>query len=140
MSTTLCGHCDGEVTAEEKFKKLKSGELNRHVYYRCTKKIDLKCPEKYVNEPQLEALLEDFIAKNVDQIKVTDSLRANVERHYVVAESLADYYKVTMELAHPLVEYVRYVFTKGSFEEKNSLTKGIVERITIKNGNLSFSN
>jgi len=135
-----CGHCDGEVTAEEKFKKLKSGELNRHVYYRCTKKIDLKCPEKYVNEPQLEALLEDFIAKNVDQIKVTDSLRANVERHYVVAESLADYYKVTMELAHPLVEYVRYVFTKGSFEEKNSLTKGIVERITIKNGNLSFSN
>ncbi len=33
-----CGHCGAEITAEEKFKKLKSGEFNRHVYYRCTKR------------------------------------------------------------------------------------------------------
>lgn len=58
-----CGHCGGEVTAEEKFKKLNNGEVNRHVYYRCTKKVDLKCPEKYMNEKVLEDMLEKFIAE-----------------------------------------------------------------------------
>lgn len=131
-----CGYCGGEVTAEEKFKKLKNGEVNRHVYYRCTKKVDLRCPEKYINETVLEQLLEEFVAKNNKMIKISDTVRANIERHYVVAESLADYYKVSMKLDEPLTEYARYVVTKGSFEEKSLLCKGIKNKISIKDGQL----
>jgi DNA invertase Pin-like site-specific DNA recombinase len=133
-----CGHCGGEVSSEEKFKKLKNGEFNRHVYYRCTKKVDLHCPERYINEKDLEDLLQEFIANNVDRIKITDKLRANIERHYVIAESLADYYKVTMRLDKPLIEYARYVVTKGSFEEKRTLTQGIASKLIIKNGTVSL--
>lgn len=129
-----CGHCGGEVTAEEKFKKLNNGEVNRHVYYRCTKKVDLKCPEKYMNEKVLEDMLEKFIAEYGEKIKISDKLRANIERHYVVAESLANYYKVAMKLDKPLIEYARYVLTKGSFEEKTALTKGIKNELSIQDG------
>lgn len=135
----LCGHCGGEVTAEEKFKKLNNGEINRHVYYRCTKKVDLHCPEKYINEKALEERLQEFLASNVDKIRVTDTLRAKVERHYVVAESLANYYKVAMKLDKPLLEYARYVITKGSFDEKVGLAKGVGSKIIIKDGILVLS-
>lgn len=129
-----CGYCKGQITCEEKFKKLKNGEFNRHVYYRCTKKIDLNCPGEYVNENALEKLLEKYIADNIDKIKITDQLRAKIERHYVVAESLAAYYGVTMKLDKPLVEYARYVLTKGNFEEKAGLTKGIQNKFLLKEG------
>lgn len=134
-----CGYCKGEVSSEEKFKKLKNGEVNRHVYYRCTKKIDPDCPEKYINEKVLEELLEKFITENEEGIRISDQLRAKVERHYVVAESLADYYKVAMKLDKPLIEYARYVLSKGSFEEKIGLTKGINNKLSIRNRGLTFS-
>ncbi len=134
-----CGHCGGEVTAEEKFKKLNNGEINRHVYYRCTKKVDLKCPEKYVNEKILEELIEKFITQNLVKLKIADSLRIDIERHYVVAESLADYYKVSMKLDKPLIEYTRYVVTKGRFEEKVAFTKGITSKLLIKDGEIVFA-
>lgn len=135
-----CGYCGGQITCEEKFKKLKSGELNRHVYYRCTKKVDLNCPGEYINERALEKLLEAFITANVDKIIVNDKLRTKVERHYVVAESLADYYKVAMKLDKPLIEYARYVLTKGNFEEKCVLAKGFNCKISIKGGALTLVN
>jgi DNA invertase Pin-like site-specific DNA recombinase len=40
-----CGLCGSGICADEKFKKLKDGSINRHVYYGCTKS---KNP-KYVN-------------------------------------------------------------------------------------------
>ncbi len=133
-----CGHCGGEVTAEEKFKKLNNGEVNRHVYYRCTKKVDLKCPEKYINEKNLEKMLEAFVTENIDSIKISDQLCTKVERHNVIAESLADYYKVAMRLEKPLIEFSRYVINKGSFEEKVAFVKGIKTKLSVKDGILTL--
>ena len=73
-----------------------------------------------------------------DDIKINDKLRTKVERHYVVAESLAEYYKVAMKLDKPLIEYARYVVTKGNFEEKSGLAKGIQNKFVIKKGVLTL--
>ena len=67
-------------------------------------------------------------------MKVSDKLRAKIERYYVIAESLASYYKVSMKLDKPLIEYSRCVVTKGSFEEKTELTKGIKNALLIRDG------
>lgn len=133
-----CGHCGGEVTAEEKFKRLNSGEINRHVYYRCTKKINLNCPEKYLNETKLEELIEHFITANCDRIRISSKLRASTERHYVVAESLANHYNVIMKLDKPFVEYIRYVIRSGSFNEKAAVTKGIESKLLVLDGEIKL--
>ena len=129
-----CGHCGGEVTAEEKYKKLLSGEFNRHVYYRCTKKIDLKCPEKYINEIKLVELLGDFIAHNADSIKISQGLLIEVEKHSAATEALFEHYGVKRSLDKPIIEYSRYVLNKGSFNEKTKLTKGITTTLYVKDG------
>lgn len=62
--TIFCEECGCVLTAEEHFKKLKSGELRRHVYYRCTrKKKDIKCTQrKYVPEKKLEAQILELLS------------------------------------------------------------------------------
>lgn len=134
-----CGHCGGEVTAEEKFKKLLNGEFNRHVYYRCTKKVNLHCPEKYLNETKLIELLSKFIAKNADNIKLSDKLLSDIEQHCAVTESLFNHYSVNRKLDKPVVEYARYVLSRGSFAEKARFTKGILSTLIIKDGKLLYN-
>ncbi|HWC57656.1 MAG TPA: recombinase family protein [Candidatus Paceibacterota bacterium] len=39
----MCGLCGSGISADEKFKKLKNGEVARYVYYGCTKNKDKNC-------------------------------------------------------------------------------------------------
>lgn len=43
-----CGNCGAMITAEEKIKKQKNGNIHHYIYYHCTKRIDKKCPEKMI--------------------------------------------------------------------------------------------
>jgi len=62
-----CGLCASGITAQEKFKKLKNGTVNRHIYYGCTKSKDKNCKAGYINEVELirqfEQLSEALPAK-----------------------------------------------------------------------------
>lgn len=126
-----CGRCGADVVGEEKFKKLKSGDVNRHVYYRCTKKVDPDCPEKYINEKKLCETLLEFIENHADEISITDELRAKVEQHTDVTQSLLGYYGVDIELSSPFIEYARYILTKGNDKELTILVKGINQQLTF---------
>lgn len=129
-----CGSCGADVIGEEKFKKLKNGDVNRHVYYRCTKKIDYNCPERYINEKVLCETLMQFIEKEAESLDISSSLRAKVEQHTEATRSLLDHYKVKVDLADPLSEYARYVLTKGNEKDRHELAKGIQQRLLFKGG------
>jgi len=133
-----CGRCGADITAQEKFKKLKNGEFNRHVYYNCTKRFDPNCKEKYINENDLRILLQEFIETNHKKIRVNDKLQARIEKHYGVTKLLFDYCKVKVELESPFVEYSRYVLNNGSEGERASLTKGMLTRLAIKDSILEL--
>lgn len=134
-----CGRCGADITAQEKFKKLKNGEFNRHVYYNCTKRVDPYCKEKYINETNLMVLLQAFIETHHDQIRVTDKLKAKIERHYSATKSLFAHYKIEHTLSDPLIEYTRYVLDSGIENEKAALASGIITKVVINDGVLGFS-
>jgi len=48
-----CGSCDAMITAEEKFKKQKNGNVHHYIYYHCTKKKNPDCIEKSVELKEL---------------------------------------------------------------------------------------
>ncbi len=57
-----CGECGASITAEEKTKHQKNGNIHHYTYYRCTKRIKKDCSQKPVRlenfEKQIMALLE----------------------------------------------------------------------------------
>lgn len=134
-----CGRCGAEITAQEKFKKLKSGDFNRHVYYHCTRRIDPRCPEKYINETDLCVLLQKFIETNHQKIRVSNKLLAKIERHYSTARTLLEHYRIEQKLDDPIIEYTRYVLGRGTEHEKKSLAQGIETKLLITNGMLGLS-
>ena len=133
-----CGQCGAEFTAQEKFKKLKNGEFNRHVYYNCTRRVDPNCTEKYINEKDLCVLLQEFIEKNHDKINLSDKLRAKVERHYQVTATLLEHYDLRQQLDIPFVEYSRYVLVRGTETERTAFAIGIKTKLQLLNGELAI--
>ena len=133
-----CGQCGAMFTAQEKFKKLKSGEYNRHVYYSCTKRVDPNCQERYINEDNLRELLRDFVEDKYNDIKITDKLRARTEKHYQVTKVLLEYYRLEQKLDAPFIEYSRYILSKGTDTERTAWAKGIQVKLSINNSCISI--
>jgi DNA invertase Pin-like site-specific DNA recombinase len=132
----VCGRCGAEFTAQDKIKKLKSGDYKRHVYYNCTRKIDPSCKEKYINETNLCVLLLCFIEDNHHRIEISEKLQLKINKYFNSAMTLLDHYGIERELDSPLVEYSRYVLKRGSNTEQTLFSKGIKTRLTMNNGEL----
>ena len=56
--------CGSGISADKKFKKLKNGNINRHVYYGCMKNKNRNCKGGYINEKdlikQFQKLIQDI--------------------------------------------------------------------------------
>lgn len=135
-----CGQCGADITAQEKFKTLRStGETRRYVYYSCTRRVDPNCKEKYINENDLCVRLLEFIEANYKDIRITDKLRAKTERHYQTAKTILIHYGVEQKLDTPLIEYSRYVLTRGTDAEQTAFADGIRAKLDIKYGEIKFN-
>lgn len=45
-----CEFYGSNITTDEKYKEIKDGSVNRHVYYRCCKSRNQNCNYKAINE------------------------------------------------------------------------------------------
>ena len=64
-----CGECGGMITAEEKTKHQKNGKTHHYTYYRCTKKKELHCSQKYIESDDLDK----EILKDTNKLKIPHS-------------------------------------------------------------------
>jgi hypothetical protein len=60
------------------------------------------------------------------------------DNHYKVAKSVADQYGITLVESHPVVEYIRYILTQGSFTEKAFVPKYLQSLLMIKDGSIEL--
>jgi len=59
-----CASCGMMITAENKTKRQKNGNVHHYIYYRCTKKRkDFKCPEMSLRSEKLNEQLSSLIKK-----------------------------------------------------------------------------
>lgn len=59
----ICGSCGGSVTAEIKYKRLKSNKIHTHIYYHCNRIKKYNCPEPYITEAELIKQLITYLPK-----------------------------------------------------------------------------
>ena len=58
-----CGECGAMITAEEKIKYQKNGNIHHYTYYRCTKRKDPDCNQKPIEVKKLEAQIVAVLDK-----------------------------------------------------------------------------
>ena len=77
-----CGLCGSGVSADEKFKKQKNGNMHRYVYYGCCRGKDTNCKSGYIREEELIEQLADFMDTiNLDEISIRGKIKDEIERN-----------------------------------------------------------
>lgn len=130
--TIKCAGCQGNITGEEKFKKLISGEYKRHVYYHCNRAKDYTCKEPFITEIDLYKELYNFINTH-NSFKLSEKLRANIELFQKIANTLNREVVTNVPFQANLRIYAKHVIYEGTLRERKDFITGLNEDLYLHN-------
>jgi DNA invertase Pin-like site-specific DNA recombinase len=134
-----CGSCGSGITADEKFKKLLNGGVNRHVYYRCTKAKDRNCKNSALNETELiESLLDMVDTLNINKVKLTAKLDVEIQKFKKLQAMFLGKKKTEKIEPIDLKDYTKFVLKEGSPLEQRSILECISSELVLKNKKISL--
>ena len=131
-----CGTCTSSITAEEKYKTLKSGEEAVYRYYVCARNRNRDCREKYINEETLMSELGKVLDKmEVNKIGMKEMLSNEIDRFYRI-QAFIDNEEVQDRSAekkdYDLRKYAKTIFESGTIEEQRSILRNMKGKLILK--------
>lgn len=133
-----CGKCGSGISAEEKWKQLKGGGANRHIYYSCSRARDRNCKNQYIREEDLIKQIISFIdVIDINELGMKKHLEEEVRRFNKFQKSVfgvADQIPVDHEA--DMRKYAKYLLREGSKTEKRELLSNLKSRILYEDKEL----
>ncbi len=134
-----CGLCESGITADEKFKKQKNGNVHRYVYYRCTRVREPNCKCGYIEEKELlkqfELLIENV---NLNEIQIKEKIKDDIEKFSKMQKFLIG----SKEKIHiPDIDirgYAKYILKEGNDIEKRELLGCLKSKICLANKGITL--
>jgi len=134
-----CGLCGSGISADEKYKKLKNGSFNTHIYYGCSKSRDKNCKCGYLNEvdliKQLQGLVNDI---DLNQNTIGKRVSAEVSRYKKFTQSLLGETSDLTARNIDTKDYVKFLLKEGSLEEKREIMSCFKSKIHLSRKILSL--
>ena len=129
-----CGLCGSGISATEKFKKLKNGGYNRHIYYGCTKAKDKNCKCGYISEEDLIKQLQKQIDKlDFKKLPVQDKIEGEIKR-FKKFQMMATGKNQNIDVSDVDVKnYIKFLLKEGDDQEKRELLTCLNGEIVLKN-------
>lgn len=137
-----CGRCGSGISAQEKYKTLKNGKVNRHIYYGCTKSRDRFCKNKYLSEPevikQISAIIEDL---DLDKINLGYKIQQELERYSHFQSKVLGMADVETKNKREvdIKNYAKYLLEEGTIVEKRELLENLKSKLILKNKRIELS-
>lgn len=137
-----CGLCGSGITADEKFKKLASGSVQRYVYYGCTRFNDRNCKSGWINEDDLIEQLANLMDKiDLDEIGMKEKIKEEIERHKKFSSGLLGEKSKTIKTTDiDIRNYAKYVLRDGNIWEKRELLSCLKSKIILKQKQIYLGN
>jgi len=128
-----CGYCGSSITAGEKFKKLKNGGVNRHVYYFCTKGKNLDCKNPPITEQDLINELTVLVDRiDIDDIGIKTKIEQEIARFNRFRIGVLGDKKEARNSEIDMRNYVKYLLAEGTMYEKRELLSFLKSKLTLK--------
>jgi DNA invertase Pin-like site-specific DNA recombinase len=128
-----CGVCGSGITADEKFKKLKDGGVNRHVYYRCTHARDTDCKNAPINEADLiEELVKILDTLDIDEIGMKEKIRDEISRYNKFRTGVLGMKNKERNADVDVRDYAKYLLREGTIAEKRELLSCLRSKLVLK--------
>jgi site-specific DNA recombinase len=134
-----CGLCGSGITANEKFKNLKNGEVNRHVYYGCTRVKDKNCKCGYISEEELVKQFEHLVEKiDLDEIGMKVKIKSEVERTKKFMRIMLNQKEKIEVNDIDIRNYAKFILRDGTAEEKRGLILCLNSKLLFSDKKLSL--
>jgi len=135
-----CGLCGSGICADEKYKKLKDGTINSHIYYGCTKVRDKTCKCGYIREDDLiEQFTKLIDGIDLNEISIREKLRTEVERFKKFQRSVLGIRQQIQVSDVDIRDYAKYLLREGSDLERRELLGCLKGAILFKEKTVSLS-
>jgi len=134
-----CGYCGSGISADEKFKKLKDGGVNRHVYYFCTKARNIDCKNPAINEPSLiDELIELMDKIDLDELGVASRIEQEIARFNKFRVGVLGHKKENSKADVDIRNYAKYLLREGTLIEKRELLYFLKSKLILKDRKISL--
>ena len=128
-----CGYCNSGVTADEKFKKLKDGGVNRHVYYFCTNARNIDCKNPAINEPSLISELMGLMDTiNLDELGVKTRIEQEIARYNKFRVGVLGQKQEKTDMGVDARIYAKYLLREGTLIEKRELLSCLKSKLVLR--------
>jgi len=144
-----CGNCGSGITAEIKYRVLKSTKVNTHVYYHCCHSKDMDCKEAYVTEegmisqlisylPQMKLDKNYLVRELKDEIKRVSNMRKIIENSNYCGKEVTPHNgeKVVLLSDEMIRNYLLHILQFGTPQERIHILGGIRSRFLLTNGKM----
>jgi hypothetical protein len=136
-----CGLCGSGITADEKFKNQKNGNVHRYVYYGCTKVRDKNCKCGYIEEKELINQFQGLLDKiNLNESEIKNKLNEEAERFKKFQKILSGSKEKIIVEDVDVRNYAKYILQEGSVAEKRDLLGSLRTKIIYKQKQLILGN
>lgn len=134
-----CGYCDSGITADEKFKRLKDGGTNRHVYYMCTRGKGVECKNPALNEKDLiEALSNLLDTLDLDELGMKEKINDEIARYNRFRTGVLGMKSKERNTDIDPRDYAKYLLREGTITEKRELLACLKSRLVLKDKKISL--
>jgi DNA invertase Pin-like site-specific DNA recombinase len=134
-----CGLCGSGITADEKFKHQKNGNVHRYVYYKCTRTRDQNCKCGFVNEQdlikQLQNLIDDLEIQTVPlKEKITEEVRRFKKFQSMLLGNKTPIAVKDIDIRN----YTKFILQEGSMDEKREFLRCLKSGIVLNDKKISL--
>ncbi len=134
-----CGLCGSGITADEKFKKQKNGNVHRYVYYKCTRIKDSQCQSGYINEDELVVQLQELMDDvEIQTVPMREKITAEVHRFKKFEQMLLGTKTVVAVKDIDIRNYAKFILLEGSMDEKREFLRCLKSEILLDNKKISL--
>lgn len=128
-----CGYCGSGISADEKFRKLKDGGTNRHVYYFCTKARNIDCKNQPISEINLINELIELIDRiDLDELGIRDKIEKELMRFNKFRIGVLGHKKEVSNSDIDIRNYAKYLLKEGTITEKRELLSLLKSKLILK--------
>lgn len=130
-----CGLCGSGITACEKFKNQKNGNVHRYIYYGCTKSKDKNCQCGYIREEEIiDQIVKILDTLDMNELGIKHKFKDEVARYNKFRKiALGKSKEKESGETFDMKAYAVYLLTEGSMAEKRELLANLKSRLTLKN-------
>jgi hypothetical protein len=136
-----CGLCGSGISACEKYKNQKNGNIHRYVYYGCTKAKDLNCKCGYIKEEEIiEQVLQILDTLDVNEIGIEQRFKDEIARYNKLRRIVLGKGKEKCDEpdAFNAKAYAKYILTEGTITEKRELLSNLKSKLILQNRAISL--